>query len=75
LDPAGLQPLGTVVPIGAALPDWTAYLGGAQVTQVGYNVPTLGAANISLIGPNWDSSDVNRTDYGGGIIDGNYVSG
>jgi len=68
--PSGPEPYGTFVPIGSALPGWTAYLGAQQLTQVGYNAPTLSLANISLIGPNWNSSDTGI--YGAGIIDGNY---
>jgi hypothetical protein len=37
-------------------------LGNVQVTQVGYNSPTLGTATISVFGPNFSY----------GIIDGNY---
>jgi hypothetical protein len=68
--PSGPQPYGTFVPIGSALPGWTAYLGDGQITQVGYNSPTLSTATVSLIGPTWNSSDVSLS--GVGIIDGNY---
>lgn len=68
--PSGYEPYGTFVPIGSALPGWTAYLGANQITQVGYNSPTLGTATVSLIGPTWNSNDVSRT--GVGIIDGDY---
>jgi hypothetical protein len=70
VSPSGYELYGTFVPIGSALPDWTAYLGGEQITQVGYNSTTLGTATISLIGPTWNSSDVSL--YGFGIISGNY---
>lgn len=67
---SGLEPYGTFVPITSALPGWTAYLGPQQITQVGYNSPTLGTATVSLIGPTWNSSDTST--YLAGIIDGNY---
>jgi hypothetical protein len=67
---SGPEPYGTFVPVGSALPAWTAYLGAGQMTQVGYNSPTLGTATISLYGPTWNSSDVGLP--GIGIIDGNY---
>ncbi len=68
--PSGPELYGTFVPIASALPDWTAYLGGNQLTQVGYNSPTIGTATISLFGPTWNSSDPALP--GIGIIDGNY---
>jgi hypothetical protein len=67
---SGPEPYGTFVPIGSALPGWTAYLGSEQLTQVGYNAPANSTASITLIGPTWNSSDVGV--YGVGIIDGNY---
>jgi hypothetical protein len=70
VSPSGYQTYGTFVPIGSALPGWTAYLGAGQIAQVGYNSPTLGTATVSLIGPTWNSSDVSL--FGVGIIDGNY---
>jgi hypothetical protein len=68
---SGYEPYGTFVPIASALPGWTAFVGNQQVSQVGYNSPTSGTATISLIGPNWDTADVDQ--YGAGIIDGNYT--
>jgi hypothetical protein len=67
--PSGVAPP-DYVPIGSALPGWSAYLGTQQITQVGYNTPTLGTAIVSLIGPTWNSSDTST--YLTGIIDGNY---
>ncbi len=58
------------VPISSALPGWTAYLGAAQVTQVGYNAPANSTASITLIGPTWNGSDTST--FGVGIIGGNY---
>jgi hypothetical protein len=56
------------VPIGSALPGWTAYLGTQQVTEVGYNAPANSVASITVIGPTWNSMD-----YGNlGVLDGNY---
>jgi hypothetical protein len=65
--PAELYP--NYVSIGSALPNWTAYLGADQQTQVGYNAPANSTASITLIGPTWNSS---RLVYNVGIIDGNY---
>jgi hypothetical protein len=65
---SGLEPYGTFVPIGSALPGWTAYLGTEELTQVGYNSPTLGTATISVIGPNWNGTDASR--FGIDIIGG-----
>ena len=67
---SGLEPYGTFVPIGSALPGWTAYLGAQQITEVGYNSPANSTASITLIGPTWNNADVET--YGVGIIDGNY---
>jgi hypothetical protein len=67
---SGPEPYPNFVPIGSALPGWTAYLGTQQITQVGYNSPTLSVATVCLIGTTWNTSDVQ--DYGFGIIDGNY---
>jgi hypothetical protein len=63
---SGPEPYPNFVPIGTALPGWTAYLGSQQVTQVGYNAPANSTASITVIGPTWASS------AGFGIIDGNY---
>jgi hypothetical protein len=38
------------VPVANALPDWSAYYGNVQQTDVGYNVITTGATQISLVG-------------------------
>jgi len=67
---SGVQPYGTFVPIGSALPGWTAYLGDQQITQVGYNMGDNSTASVILIGPAWNSSDVGI--FGVGIIQGNY---
>jgi hypothetical protein len=47
-----------------ALPSWSAYIDTNQLTQVGHNVITLGAANVGIWGP----------DYGFGYLplQGNY---
>jgi hypothetical protein len=68
---SGVQPYGTFVPIGSALPGWTGYLDSVEVTQVGYNSPANSTASITLIGPTWNSFDAN-TYIGVGILDGNY---
>ena len=68
--PSALESYPNFVPIGSALPGWTAFLGTEQVTQVGYNAPANSTASITLIGPTWNGPDVGT--YGVGIIDGNY---
>ena len=55
---------GGLVSIGAALPGWTASLGGTAVTQVYQNLISTGSASIDILGPDWNSVP--------GIIDGNY---
>lgn len=67
---SGPEPYPNFVPIGSALPCWTAYLGTQQITEVGYNSPTLSVATVCLIGPTWNAADVQDTGFG--IIDGNY---
>ena len=67
---SGLEPYGTFVPIESALPDWTAYIGTQQVTEVGYNSPANSTASITVIGPTWNNSDVGT--FGVGIIGGDY---
>jgi hypothetical protein len=52
------------VPISAALPGWTAYLGNNETTQILYNNFTLGAVSVDLEGTQFLS--------GGYVIDGNY---
>jgi hypothetical protein len=44
---------GSFEPIGDALPFWNAALGTNQLTQVNHNVLFVGAANVSILGPNW----------------------
>jgi hypothetical protein len=66
----GVQPYGTFVPVGSALPGWTAYIGTSEVTEVGYNSPANSTASITVLGPNWTSADT--SEFGVGIIDGNY---
>ncbi|HUD49143.1 MAG TPA: hypothetical protein VMR33_20105 [Candidatus Baltobacteraceae bacterium] len=51
------------VPVADALPDWSVNYGSVQQTDIGYNVVSLGATDVSLIGPGGP---------GGGPIDGNY---
>jgi hypothetical protein len=54
------------VPIGSALPGWSATIGGVAVTQVLQNNYTLGEAFIDILGPGWNYINP-------GIIDGNYT--
>ena len=53
------------VSISSAMPGWSAFLGASVQSQVQYNATTLGDASISILGPNWMTTDP-------GIIDGNY---
>jgi hypothetical protein len=46
-----------------ALPGWTAYLGGKEVSLVGHNGLTLGAENISILGPEWSQSQRIEGDF------------
>ena len=41
---------GFQVPIANALPGWTGYIGGSQVSSVAYNAVSIGAPSISLQG-------------------------
>ncbi len=66
LDPIPSGQYGGEVPIGAALPGWSASIGGVAVTQVLQNDYTLGAASIDIFGPNWNQTEP-------GIIGGNYT--
>jgi hypothetical protein len=59
------------VPIASGLPDWTAYLGSVQQTQVSQNTFTGDTASVDILGPNWGS----QLGPGGsplGVIEGNY---
>lgn len=71
IPPSGPASYPNDVPIASALPGWTAYLGTQQITDVGYNAPTLSVATVCLIGPSWNSTDTQET--GTGIIDGRYT--
>jgi hypothetical protein len=59
------QQFPSLVPIDAALPGWTVYLGPVQQTEVNYNYTTIGTANVAVLGATWSSTDP-------GVIDGNY---
>lgn len=54
-----------LVSIADSLPGWTGYLGTVQQTETEYNVMTLGAANVAVLGPSWTSTQP-------GVIDGSY---
>jgi hypothetical protein len=62
--PAGQT--GSSVAITAALPGWSASIGGVQDTQVLQNNYDLGTPSVDIFGPNWTSVDP-------GIIQGNYT--
>jgi hypothetical protein len=46
---------GGEIPLGSALPDWSATIAGSPVTQVLQNNLTITAASIDILGPNWNS--------------------
>ncbi len=46
-----------------AIPSWQGYFGSVQINSITHNAVSLGAVNISILGPN----------YGGPIIEGNYT--
>lgn len=56
---------GGTVPIGDAVPGWTAYLGADHVTTVLHNNLTLGDAGIDILGPVWLAPNA--------IIEGQYT--
>ncbi len=41
------------VSVADGLPGWSAYIGTNQLTQVGHNAITLGAANVGVLGPEY----------------------
>lgn len=59
---------GGFVSIASALPDWTAYLGGVQQTEVVQNLVAVDSPTVGILGPGlvtlWDGLN---------IIDGNYT--
>jgi hypothetical protein len=56
---------GGLVPIGSAVPGWTAYLGTDEVATVLHNNLTLGDASIDILGPVWIAPNA--------IIEGQYT--
>lgn len=56
---------GGTVPIGDAVPGWTAYLGADHVTTVLHNNLTLGDAGMDILGPVWLAPNA--------IIEGQYT--
>ncbi len=46
-----LVPVNFQVPIIKAMPGWTGYIGGIQITQVVYNTVPIGSSGITLQGP------------------------
>jgi hypothetical protein len=61
------------VPISAALPGWTAYLGATQQTEVLQNGSTEGAPSIDIFGPNYSSAGPQGAGFAPGLIDGKYT--
>ena len=49
---------GGYVPFANAFPFWIGYLGTDTFTQVFHNDLSLGAANISILRPNWSTADI-----------------
>ena len=58
------------LPIEDAMPGWTGYLGTNQLTAVLYNNTTLGAASISLYGPNSFPSAILEGQFTAGLVRG-----
>src|SRR6266705_747181 len=64
----GSTPPSTLLPAGEALPLWTAYVGGHQLSTVLYNSLYLGSAGLALL-----SSDP-RNPYAYGVLQGSYTA-
>jgi hypothetical protein len=54
---------GADVPISQGLPGWSAFYGGNPTTSVWHNNQTLGGAEIGILGPAWDSSQILQGSY------------
>ena len=54
---------GGVVPVAVSLPGWTTYIGSSQAGGVFHNDISIGAASISIIGPQWNYSDILEGSY------------
>ncbi len=58
-------------PVALALPDWTAYVGTVQQTEVLQNDTTVALASVDLFGPNYPAAGPSPG-IDPGTIDGNY---
>jgi hypothetical protein len=63
---------GVQVPVGSALPGWTAYIGTDQQSQVTQNDYGHGLAQIDVFGPNYPAAGWPPSPDNPGVIDGNY---
>ena len=54
---------GGLVATSNAIPGWTAYYGDVLVPQITYNDMSLGAVNISILGPNWEFFPILQGSY------------
>jgi hypothetical protein len=61
LVPAGQ--FGADVPISQGLPGWSAFYNGNPTTSIWHNNVTLGGAEIGILGPAWDSSQILQGSY------------
>jgi hypothetical protein len=61
------------VTVASGLPDWNAYVGSTQQTQLLQNNYTLGQASVDILGPNYPAaSSLSSPFLIPGVIDGNY---
>ena len=75
---ANLSPVppnhGGPVPIASALPGWSASAGSEPFTEVLQNAIDYGAANVSILGPNYPAAGPqSQADGAIGTLDGNYT--
>lgn len=67
LSPVPSGQYGGFVPISNALPGWTGYINGSQVTNALQNNLTVGSSSIDILGPDWINNGAIS------IIEGNYT--
>ncbi|HEX3798823.1 MAG TPA: hypothetical protein VH413_08990 [Verrucomicrobiae bacterium] len=67
LSPIPQGQVGSFVPVSAALPGWTVFLGSSQASQVLQNNASTGDPEVDILGPNFGNGP-------GGVIEGNYTA-
>ena len=67
LSPIQAGQVGGSVPTTNAIPGWTAFVNGIQLTQILQNSANLFVPSISILGPNWNNQN------GPSVIQGNYT--